>query len=201
MLREFEETCLRYSYQVTYLVINTKHLGIPQDRKRVFIVAHRVKLQTNFAWKVEGPTLGEVLDEVLDFEEVNLNQLQTDLLPRLKQGEKMRKIFQETYGDNVKGKPSLFRKRLDRDKLCPVIQTHADYFHPTEHRLINPSEAAALCGYPLDYVFVGGQSDRFQQVGAAVLPCAGEFMARVAKLSLEKDELNLFIQTSKIDLS
>jgi hypothetical protein len=42
-----------------------------------------------------------------------------------------------------------------------------------------------ICGYPAGYEFVGRLGDRYAQVAKAVLPPAGEWVARQARAALE----------------
>lgn len=184
-LKSVQERCAAAGYATTRVLINTRFLGLPQNRRRVFLVMHQVELKPLFV-KVEAPTVNQVLAAVTDREPVRLNENQAKLLPQLGYGDRIRELFLQTYPEGTKGRPNVFRRRLDGDGISPTIATNPDYIHPTENRLLNPAEAAALCGYPLDYKFVGSQSDRFHQIGAAVLPAAGEFIASLARVALEE---------------
>jgi DNA (cytosine-5)-methyltransferase 1 len=200
MIHAFTTMCNENGYSVTLLKHNLNYLGIPQNRKRVFIIAHNVDLVINYVPTLPAKSVGEILRDIHDEEVVNLHPNQAKLMHLLKPGQRMHELFFKHFDNMAEGKPSVMKKRLDPDKPCPVIATHADYYHPFEDKLLTPKEAAALCGYPDDYKFIGPQSDRFGQIGAAVLPPAGEFIARIAKESLIENKQADKICNKTVDL-
>ncbi len=178
-------------YSVTYLFHNSMHLGVPQQRRRFFMVCTRVQF--------------DVLDE---FEEIipadvalaRMNDpgepLERDLkrfaylLPALRPGETMIKAWSRETPQpwplnergQVLGRPNITLGRCPIGRPSQVIMS--EMVHPTEDRGLSMKELAALCGYPPDYEFVG--SSPAQQLGRGVCPPVGEWLARNVRRCIER---------------
>ena len=77
--------------------------------------------------------------------------------------------------------------RLAGDKPSPtLVPGHSNFpVHPKEHRSITVREAAAITGFPNDYVFVGNHTQRCEEVGNAVPPALSTAIARSVKKLLD----------------
>ena len=78
--------------------------------------------------------------------------------------------------------------RLAGDKPSPtLVPGHSNFpVHPKEHRSITVREAAAITGFPNDYVFVGNHTQRCEEVGNAVPPALSTAIARSVKKLLDE---------------
>ena len=78
--------------------------------------------------------------------------------------------------------------RLAGDKPSPtLVPGHSNFpVHPKEHRSITVREAAAITGFPNDYVFVGNHTQRCEEVGNAVPPALSTAIARSVKELLDE---------------
>ncbi len=78
--------------------------------------------------------------------------------------------------------------RLAGNQPSPtLVPGHSNFpIHPRENRSITVREAAAITGFPLDYVFVGSHSKRCEEVGNAVPPDLSTAVAKKAKDLLDK---------------
>lgn len=78
--------------------------------------------------------------------------------------------------------------RLAGDKPSPtLVPGHSNFpVHPIEHRSITVREAAAITGFPNDYVFVGNHTQRCEEVGNAVPPALSTAIARSVKKLLDE---------------
>lgn len=78
--------------------------------------------------------------------------------------------------------------RLDKNGVAPTITTRFDtpsggkFIHPTENRTITPREAARIQSFKDSFTFYGNKTSICKQVGNAVPPKIGYFLAEVAKL-------------------
>ncbi|KKL13372.1 hypothetical protein LCGC14_2526410, partial [marine sediment metagenome] len=174
----FTETAQDAGYSVTTLLTDGLNHGLAQRRRRAFFVAHKVELDWGDpqpVWK----TVGDVLQGVEPWDYPREHENAHRLLPRLKQGGRLRDIFDEEYPPGTKGRPSFILRRLRWDEPSRSIAGNADYIHPLEDRMLAPNELAALCGYPADYQWVGSLHGLYQQVGRAVLPNVASWLAGV----------------------
>lgn len=70
------------------------------------------------------------------------------------------------------------------DKVSPTLTTRCDsysngrYGHPEQNRAISLREAAALQGFPDNFIFYGSKREISRQIGNAVPPSFAEFFAR-----------------------
>lgn len=70
-------------------------------------------------------------------------------------------------------------KRLHADEPCLTITGAAtrEFIHPAENRTLTIREAARVQTFPDDFVFVGSQADRIQQIGNAIPPVLAKAFA------------------------
>lgn len=81
--------------------------------------------------------------------------------------------------------------RLQKEGLCCTILTKCDphwgsYIHPVADRAITVREAARLQSFPDSFVFSGGRSYQFKQVGNAVPPLMAAAVGRSIRKHIEK---------------
>lgn len=78
--------------------------------------------------------------------------------------------------------------RLDGNKPSPtLVPGHSNFpVHPKEHRCITVREAAAITGFPNDYIFVGNHTKRCEEVGNAVPPALSRAIAKSVKKLLDE---------------
>lgn len=107
-------------------------------------------------------------DDATAFEQMDPDTLYSDLAPELKRYRD--DIFDDKY------------KRLDANDLSRTITAHIAkdgywYIHPWQHRTLTVREAARLQTFPDHIRFAGPPSGAFRQIGNAVPPLLGQFMA------------------------
>lgn len=196
--RELVETVAKKAmargYSATVLMVNGIHHGVPQVRKRFFLVLHKRLID----WEPGSErivTVREAFSKPFKTETVSPCAPQyLKLLKKAKPGERLAKVFNRlnaeavahrAEGERVKGRPSFQNLRLVADEPSCVLTGGAKQFHPFDDRLISVEESAALCGYPRNFEFVGGTSKQYAQVAQAVMPPVGEYLARMVRGSLE----------------
>jgi DNA (cytosine-5)-methyltransferase 1 len=89
-----------------------------------------------------------------------------------------RRVMDGTPTEKRGGAPAGLR-RLHGDEPCKAITGGAlrDFLHPTEDRLLTIRECAVLQTFPLEFQFVGNQSEKIQLIGNAVPPLLAEAIA------------------------
>lgn len=78
--------------------------------------------------------------------------------------------------------------RLNGNEPAPtLVPGHSNFpIHPRAHRSITVREAAAITGFPNNYVFVGSHTKRCEEVGNAVPPALSNALAKSTKKLLDK---------------
>jgi DNA (cytosine-5)-methyltransferase 1 len=89
-----------------------------------------------------------------------------------------RRVMDGTPSEKRGGSPSGL-KRLLADEPCLTITGAAtrEFIHPVEDRTLTMREAARVQTFPDDFVFIGSQSDRIQQIGNAIPPVLAKVFA------------------------
>lgn len=189
-------------YAFTLVREDAKFFGLPQQRRRCFMVAHRVEIP----WQVfQEDLVSELVPAGDAFEQVgdpgtypSISEQHRHLVPLVEPGLSMRAVWEKEHPevagadgrvDPVKGRPLLMIHRIDPTMPCGVVIGQNVYIHPWEDRLIGYREAAGLCGYPPDWEWINGSrgrgDDRIAQVAKAVTPPAARFLAKNLKLGLD----------------
>ena len=210
-LTQLTEKLCEASYTIQRQTLNASDFGVPQSRKRVFIVGERMN---GGAQKFEFPkptskpekTVRNAIFDLMNKYEndipnhksdklsaVNLQRIQAikegegrDSLPEALQLECHKKNtghrHLDTYG------------RMAWDKPSPTITARFDSFsrgrfgHPVLDRTITLREGARLQTFPDDFEFLGTKVEVARQIGNAVPPVLAEKVAEQVKACLQKDE-------------
>lgn len=82
--------------------------------------------------------------------------------------------------------------RLHPNALCSTVLTKCDphwgsFFHPYEDRVISVREAARIQSFPDNYIFEGGTTQQYEQVGNAVPPLMAKAIGMEIKKSLGEE--------------
>ena len=117
----------------------------------------------------------------------NVSKAIASIVPHLGQGQRADSLSEEvidaTYRRNrlhpVKpdGRPSLLFRRLAWDKPSVVITGGAHWFHPEHNRLLTVREQARLMGVPDWFRFSGNIAASYAELGKAVSPIVGGWLA------------------------
>lgn len=188
-------------YSVTQIYHDAQYLGVPQIRRRWFLVCHRVRLKfrpPDFDHPVSAadclrgvkPTGGPAYDSD------RFNKLFNQWLPKIKPGERLRRFWEREvcppdrweYKENghVKGRVGLGHIRLKAEGPATATVGYS-MVHPTEHRFLHLNEVQALAGFPQWFDF-GGASPHAKEldlVARGVCPPVGEWLADSVRMSLE----------------
>ncbi len=197
-LDEFRNKLQQKGYEIDENVINAKHYGVPQSRKRFILIASRVKKSITFPKPGKESVLKDFIgtynrfpvlqsghrdennfmDTVADLSEKNLKRLK--LTPKNGGTRKAWKDDPELQIEAYKGKDDSFRDvygRLRWDKPASTITTRFNgisngrFAHPDEDRGLSLREGATLQTFPPDYIFECDSSNAVSKlIGNAVPP-------------------------------
>lgn len=197
VIEQLAERGARRGYKTTVVVFEGMDLGIPQARKRTFVVQH------NFHIEWERPNkprrvVRDVLTEDLVFTDADMASMsaaERAIIPHTIPGGSLRDTFNQIHDTPlvhpdrtvIRGRPSFIRRRLHWDRPSFTVVGGPHLFHPDEDRILSVQEVAAICCYPKEYSFIGSKNDRYAQIAKAVLPPAGEWIAGNIRRGLDED--------------
>ena len=156
-------------YNIQTIVLNAIDFGVPQSRKRVFVIGAK-NFQPEFEMEKVNKDLmkeyyrGKILKEVLDIPVDALNNKPPRHSAKRVEGFSKLEIGQSYYGTQN-------NLRLNPEKHAGTIASHCSRFvHPTESRVLTVRENARIMGFPDDFKFYGNESGQLDQVGKSIVP-------------------------------
>ncbi|TNH03433.1 DNA cytosine methyltransferase [Testudinibacter sp. TR-2022] len=190
-------------YQYSYGIVSAMWFGVPQDRKRLILLASK---HTNISlpassfdgikkpystvrdWIYELPEIshGQEHANIPDHKSASLNALSLLRIKQTPEGG-----GREDWQDNVKLKCHRHHNghkdvygRLSWDKPSSVLTTRCTSYsngrfgHPEQDRALSLREAALLQTFPMNYQFSGTFNSKAKQIGNAVPPLMSEAVGR-----------------------
>lgn len=154
-------------------LLDTSEFGIPQNRKRVFIIGSRKKKVT---WALEKVNKKQRSIDYLQNINENLQNTET----RLHAASSVQRYMYMAYGQ---------REKLGRvDRIDPYLPSKTiiaggssgggrSHLHPFSPRTMSVRESARLQTFPDWFVFEGPSARQFNQVGNAVPPVLAAMLA------------------------
>lgn len=106
------------------------------------------------------------------------------------QGGNWRDIPVELFSNSRNNRHSSAYKRLNEKDFSVTIDTgnsHSNYFHPIYNRIPTVREAARLQSFNDDFIFYGGRTAQYRQVGNAVPPLLSKAIATKLKEVLDNE--------------
>lgn len=192
----------KHGYQAHVVLEDAIDCNLPQRRPRVMLVLARIGY-------TPSPTHGidvwaaDILRDLAKAKDIvpagnrrraceTMNSFEKKILEKTPPGSRLSKQFNKMYPNakpvdgKVKGRPSMLKFRIHPTEPTQTQTGSAILFHHKQDRYLTISEAAALCGYPFDYEFVGSISSCYAQIAKAVMPNVGEHMAKDVKIAIRK---------------
>jgi DNA (cytosine-5)-methyltransferase 1 len=217
-LKEFYKQAERAGYLLrSEVVLDARNFGLPQRRKRVFILGVRKDVRQRIVWPPK-PTHGDEGARTID----------SSLLPWVPCGKEIKKPAPPKDPNDVhmNHSPELVKwfmatppnggSRLESGRTLPCHENHdghkdvygridpskpaptmttacinpskGRFVHPTEHHGITVRQAARIQTFPDNFVFHGGLIAAGTQIGNAVPVKLGEVLLRTIRESLEAKE-------------
>lgn len=200
ILPGFLDFLKRQGYAFDDGIINARHYGVPQNRRRYLLIASRLVSNVKLPSGVEGISLtvksvlgeqngfrkvsaghkdnSEFLHTVSALSEVNLRRVR--MTPRSGGSRLSWKDNSDLQVNAYAGRDEIFRDvyaRMHWDRPSPTITTRFISFsngrfgHPEEDRAISLREGATLQSFPKTFVFKGKNINHIaRQIGNAVPP-------------------------------
>lgn len=183
-------------YHIQWTKLNAVWFGVPQSRQRVIAIGFKDKSHAaEFSWPMRL------------FAETSDSLKPSELRPRsaglaFEGVEGLPNQILRVHSDRVRLRYSEVEPG-GRDRLDHTDRVHPDrpsgtvlvgsgagggrpFIHPSEHRHITVREAARLQSFPDWWVFSGGPTAAYRQVGNAVPPLMARAIAKQIELALQK---------------
>tara|TARA_R100000008_G_scaffold78068_1_gene58866 strand:+ start:2266 stop:3234 length:969 start_codon:yes stop_codon:yes gene_type:complete len=160
-------------YDIQTIILNAKDFGVPQSRKRAFIIGSK-KFKPEFSFEalekmgfvdlIREHYKGKILKDVLNIPEGVANNKPPRHSVKRVEGFSKLKIGESYYGTQN-------NLRLDPNKHSGTIASHCSRFvHPSESRVLTARENARIMGFPDDFIFYGNESGQLDQIGKSIVP-------------------------------
>lgn len=182
-------------YFVKCKTLDTANFGLPQQRKRVYILGFREKEEHDrYQWPNEydyiGWCINDILEENVD-EKYQLYRIMKNWKTKdgksryliLYSGTRKEKVTREKrivplsiiYGDTPSGGPRQQDKVYSKWGISPTITTFAISIPAIIDRdgiwrKLTPRECARLQGFPDDFILPSDDGEAYKQIGNAVTP-------------------------------
>lgn len=205
--KEFEgikDTAVRLGYELAHGVLNAADFGVPQRRRRAFIVGLRNGVPSLPQPTGEAATVRDAIGDLpLTPDGVNwhigrnptpLSLERYKCIPpggnRFDLIKKRPDLAPKCWLDKPSGSTDVFG-RLEWDKPALTIRTEffkpekGRYLHPSADRPITHREAARLQTFPDDFIFIGSKVEVARQIGNAVPPRLAAAVARALKVQID----------------
>ena len=199
--------CEKRSFNVSYKVLSAEDYGVPQTRKRLFIVGLKNRVYTFPNPRSKKVTLWEAISDLPMLED----QIESNVYSKSPQNsyqktmrkksntiqnhiatqhnEKTKQIISLVpEGKNYKSLPKSLQNtrkvhiawtRLDGSKPSYTIDTgHRHHFHPKTNRVPTVRESARIQSFPDSFIFLGSKTSQYKQVGNAVPPLVGYHLCK-----------------------
>lgn len=193
-------------YNVHYQILNTKDFGLPQDRKRIYIVGFKEDIPFNFPKETE---LKKYVEDILESKPVHdFYFMSQKYMDGLKKHRERHAAKGHGFGYRVLDPKGISttcvvgnmgrERNLIKDNPRPDRVNRAGSPLNTEGiRKLTEREYARLQGFPDNYVFPDKVTVAYKQIGNAVSVPVAEAVAREVKKSLDLTTSPIFIPGAK----
>ena len=193
---KFKET----GYRIKEKVLNAADYGIPQTRKRLFVIGFREEVEFEFPIPTHRkPSKAEeypnIFREVLQwlpaklvFED-NKDLPNNEIRPHSERVIERYKLVEQGSKDKIDR-----TKRIDGEKPAGTVVVGSKsgggrpHIHPYLPRQITVREGARLQSFPDWYIFKGTQTAQYRQVGNAVPPLLAYEIGKEIKKALKRSK-------------
>ena len=182
--KEFLKKFKQSGYRVKCYVVNAKHLGVPQNRERVFFIGVRKDLKGD-------PTIPKPLPYTYTLRDAiwNLRKRKPEIdtwLDRKPDGTPFYYATAYQWDKLSEGQQSDKFFNLIKchwDKPCNTItavsgKKAASVTHPTERRKFSIAELKRICAFPDDFKLTGKFEQQWERLGRAVPPPVLYFISK-----------------------
>jgi DNA (cytosine-5)-methyltransferase 1 len=211
VLKEFKEQVSSAGYEISIEKLDASAFGIPQRRKRVFLVGcsnkRAFKFPTPSKRYLEAPkTVRDVIFDLQDLDEHDianhkadkLSAINIERIKSIKEGQGRDSLPEHLqlpcHRNNSNHRHLDTYGRMAWDLPASTITARFDSFsrgrfgHPVLDRTITLREGARLQTFPDNFEFIGTKVEVARQIGNAVPPLLAKKIALSVKKHMEKNQ-------------
>ncbi|MBN1253053.1 MAG: DNA cytosine methyltransferase [Bacteroidales bacterium] len=177
-------------YNVKYRCLFAPDYGVPQKRERVFIVGIRNDLQSEFKFPkpIHSPmTSKQAIDDLWGKENdcaiFNHNQIS---LAKFRPPSNVGTQGNQMIPANGPSHVMRAEHHMNIQAHYRTIDPNKDIQDRSNWRRLTVREAARLQTFPDEFEFIGNKSSSYKQVGNAVPPMLGWYVAKALELTLKR---------------
>jgi len=185
----------KLGYKIDCEFLNAADYGVPQKRKRLFIIGNRLGFENKFPGKTvnDHKTVGEEIGRLPQLSSGEASEIPNHVAMNHSEQMLHKMSFvsnggtREQIPEEIRPKSGDVRKYIRYDKDKPSVCVTGDMrkiFHYSQNRALTVRELAKLQSFPDDFIFLGSTISQQQQVGNAVPPLLAQSVARTIKQQL-----------------
>lgn len=199
---ELTREAMAAGYSVSQVFHDAQYLGVPQVRKRWFLVCHRIEYTpapVNFNKVITAGECLAAIEPTRDQARDSKAHMVFDKwIPKIPQGMRLRTFWERAIcppekqvkndKGQVKGRCGLTHVRLREDSPAVGTVGYA-MVHPTKHRFMHINEVAAIAGFPpsFDFGHTGHGGKELDLIARGVCPPVGKWLAKGVAASIKRD--------------
>lgn len=175
-------------YKIKYKLLYAPDYGVPQSRQRVFIVGTRKDLDLEFSFPApfhESMTSKQAIDDLWGKENdesiYNHNQIS---LAKFRPYSKVGSQGNEMIAENGPSHVMRAEHHMNIQAHYRTLSPHNDLTDRKYWRRLTVREAARIQTFPDRFKFIGHKGSTYKQVGNAVPPMLGWYVARALAICL-----------------
>lgn len=208
-IMQFAGAASEIGYATTLFQLDPKLWGLPQQRRRVFLIAHRVALgppqlppstSRNPAFADVKMTVDDAISGLTDpgFVAPLVRGYDEVLKMGVKEGEQLARVWERAHcigvregmgtGRRLRGRPSFSAHRVKGYEPCDsIIGSSQAFIHPHEDRFLGSRELGVLCGFPEDYIWPQS-TQAGVEIGKGVTVLAASILGQYLERALRENE-------------
>ena len=188
LIQELTQKALNLGYSVSYVHYNAMYLGSYQNRKRFFMVAHKVRIPWSLP-KFKSPLTSTqalaLYDKTGDHGFLQLSNVPPTFLKRAKPGSL--RTAQKLCEAWCSHRFPFMAKKLAKDQPACGI-TSCFLVHPTLDRFLTIGELLFLAGFPTSYKLFGSIYSKGSLIGRGVAPPVGAWLAKQVYSGIKRNQ-------------
>jgi DNA (cytosine-5)-methyltransferase 1 len=168
-------------YHIQPFFLNSKDYGVPQKRKRMFLIGSKKKNINFNIEKNKEVTVGEVIFQKNKIPKSYFysQKLINGFLRRAKRNKELKRGFGWQFLD-MNDQSYTISARYYKDG-CEALVKYDDSFREGSIRKLTERECARIQSFPDSYNFIGGKVNTYKQIGNAVPPKMAKAVAKSIK--------------------